>query len=85
MNIESDDLSILRDTTSKVLLAMLWLHVPLSAVIGLAVFRDNLHPLAWVGVAITTLGLAVLTWPKGATGPQPLSGALFDQRLYQAI
>jgi drug/metabolite transporter (DMT)-like permease len=51
--------------------------LPLSAVIGLGVFHDNLNPLAWVGVAITTLGLAVLTWPKGATGPQPLSGALF--------
>jgi drug/metabolite transporter (DMT)-like permease len=51
--------------------------LPLSAVIGLAVFGDNLHPLAWVGVGITTLGLAVLTWPKDATGPQPLSGALF--------
>lgn len=51
--------------------------LPLSAVIGLAVFGDNLHPLAWGGVAITTLGLAVLTWPKGASGPQPLSGALF--------
>jgi len=51
--------------------------LPLSAVIGLAVFHDNLAPLAWVGVAITTFGLAVLTWPKGATGPQPLSGALF--------
>lgn len=51
--------------------------LPLSAIIGLAAFRDNLHPLAWVGVAITTLGLAALTWPKGASGPQPLSGALF--------
>ncbi|HZZ89774.1 MAG TPA: EamA/RhaT family transporter, partial [Caulobacteraceae bacterium] len=51
--------------------------LPLSAVIGLAVFHDNLNPLAWIGVAITTFGLAVLTWPKGATGPQPLTGALF--------
>jgi drug/metabolite transporter (DMT)-like permease len=51
--------------------------LPLSAVVGLFVFHDNIHPWAWVGVAITTLGLAVLTWPKGATGPQPLSGALF--------
>ena len=51
--------------------------LPLSAVIGLAVFHDNLHPPAWVGVAITTAGLAALTWPKGASGPQPLSGALF--------
>ena len=30
--------------------------LPLSAVIGLVVFHDNLHPLAWVGVAITTRG-----------------------------
>jgi len=51
--------------------------LPLSAVIGLAVFHDNLRPLAWLGVAVTTFGLAVLTWPKGATGPQPVSGALF--------
>ena len=51
--------------------------LPLSAVIGLAVFHDNLHALAWLGVAFTTVGLAVLTWPKGATGPQPLTGALF--------
>jgi len=51
--------------------------LPLSAVIGLAVFHDNITGPAWVGVAITTLGLAVLTWPKGATGPQPLTGALF--------
>jgi drug/metabolite transporter (DMT)-like permease len=51
--------------------------LPLSALIGLAIFGDNLHPLAWVGVAITTCGLAVLSWPKGASGPQPLSGALF--------
>jgi len=51
--------------------------LPLSAVIGLLVFRDNITGPAWVGVAITTFGLAVLTWPKGATGPQPLTGALF--------
>jgi drug/metabolite transporter (DMT)-like permease len=51
--------------------------LPLAALIGLAVFGDNLHPLAWVGVAITTGGLAVLSWPKGASGPQPLTGALF--------
>ena len=51
--------------------------LPLSAVIGLAVFGDNLHPLAWAGVAITTLGLAARTWPKGASGPQPVTGALF--------
>jgi len=51
--------------------------LPLSAIMGLLVFHDRLSPWAWVGVAITTVGLAILTWPKGAIGPQPLSGALF--------
>jgi drug/metabolite transporter (DMT)-like permease len=52
--------------------------LPLSAVVGLIVFGDNLHALAWVGVAITTVGLAILTWPTDkATGPRPVSGALF--------
>jgi drug/metabolite transporter (DMT)-like permease len=51
--------------------------LPLSAVIGLAVFHDNLHAVAWIGVTAATAGLAVLTWPKGASGPQPVSGALF--------
>jgi drug/metabolite transporter (DMT)-like permease len=51
--------------------------LPLSAIIGLVVFHDNITPWAWVGVAITTVGLAILTWPKGAVGPQPLSGAVF--------
>ncbi len=52
--------------------------LPLSAVVGLIVFGDNLGPLAWLGVAITTVGLAILTWPNSkATGPKPVTGALF--------
>jgi drug/metabolite transporter (DMT)-like permease len=51
--------------------------LPLAAIIGLTVFHDHLSGLAWLGVAITTAGLAVLTWPKHATGPKPVSGALF--------
>ncbi|QUD89992.1 DMT family transporter [Phenylobacterium montanum] len=51
--------------------------LPLAALIGLAVYHDHLSPLAWGGVAVTTAGLLVLTWPKGATGEQPLSGAAF--------
>jgi methyl-accepting chemotaxis protein len=35
MTIEGDDLANLRDTTSKALLAVLWLHVPISLVIGM--------------------------------------------------
>jgi drug/metabolite transporter (DMT)-like permease len=51
--------------------------LPLAAIIGLVAFHDHLSGLAWLGVAITTAGLAVLTWPKGATGPRPVSGAFF--------
>ncbi len=51
--------------------------LPLAALIGLAVYHDRLSPMAWGGVAVTTAGLAVLTWPKGATGERPVSGAAF--------
>ncbi|HUO11866.1 MAG TPA: DMT family transporter [Caulobacteraceae bacterium] len=51
--------------------------LPLSAIMGLVAFNDRLSGPAWFGVALTTAGLAVLTWPKGATGPRPVSGALF--------
>ena len=51
--------------------------LPLAAIIGLIVFHDHLSGIAWVGVAVTTAGLAVLTWPRGATGPKPISGAVF--------
>jgi drug/metabolite transporter (DMT)-like permease len=51
--------------------------VPLAALIGLVAFHDHLRPLAWIGVAVTTGGLVLLTWPKEASGPQPVTGALF--------
>src|ERR1700742_3292532 len=34
MTIESDDLARLRETASKALLTMLWLHVPIAFLIG---------------------------------------------------
>mgnify|MGYP006920271979 CR=1 FL=1 len=36
MTVETNDLATVRDTTSKVLLAVLWIHVPLALIIGLA-------------------------------------------------
>ena len=35
MPTESDDLQALRETTSRMLLAVVWLHVPIAAGIGL--------------------------------------------------
>jgi drug/metabolite transporter (DMT)-like permease len=51
--------------------------LPLAAIVGLIAFHDHLSALAWLGVMITTLGLAVLTWPRGASGSKPVSGAVF--------
>ena len=51
--------------------------LPLAAILGLFVFHDRLSVMAWVGVAITTAALVVLTWPREASGPQPVSGGVF--------
>ena len=57
--------------------AMQQSSLPLAGVIGWLAFRDALSPTAWAGVGVCTVGLAVLTWPRDATGPKPLTGALF--------
>jgi drug/metabolite transporter (DMT)-like permease len=51
--------------------------LPLAAVIGLFVFHDPLSRIAWAGVALTTLGLAMLSWPGRPSGERPITGALF--------
>ncbi len=51
--------------------------LPLAAVLGLLLFHDQLHVVAWIGVAITSAALLVLTWPREAGGPQPISGGVF--------
>jgi drug/metabolite transporter (DMT)-like permease len=51
--------------------------LPLAAIVGLILFHDRLSGAAWAGVAVTTAGLAALTWPRGAAGPKPVSGAVF--------
>lgn len=52
--------------------------VPLAATVGLIVFGDNLLALGWAGVAVTTLGLAVLVWPKKVEGAHhPVLGVVY--------
>jgi drug/metabolite transporter (DMT)-like permease len=57
--------------------------LPLAALVGWIVYGDNLRPLGWAGVLMTSVGLGVLSWPpkaipaKGASSPQPVSGAAF--------
>ena len=51
--------------------------IPLAALTGLWIFHDQLKPAAWVGVGVTTVGLGALTWPREASGLQPVSGGAF--------
>lgn len=51
--------------------------LPLAAILGLLVFHDQLSAVAWGGVVVTSAGLAALSWPKNASGPRPVSGAVF--------
>ncbi|UAK26655.1 DMT family transporter [Sphingomonas nostoxanthinifaciens] len=52
--------------------------LPLAALIGAVVYDDRLSGIAWIGVAVTTVGLALLTWPsKLASTRHAVSGALF--------
>ena len=51
--------------------------LPLAALLGLLVYHDQLGGTAWLGVGITTVGLALLTWPSEQTArPRSMSGAL---------
>jgi drug/metabolite transporter (DMT)-like permease len=52
--------------------------LPLAAIVGLFVYNDRISGIAWGGVAVTTAGLLLLTWPTGqSTGERPISGAVF--------
>ncbi len=51
--------------------------LPLAAILGLVIFHDSMRPLGWWGVAVTTVGLVILTWPKQATKDALLSGGAF--------
>lgn len=63
--------------------ALKQISLPLSGLIGWVAFGDALSPLAWTGVALSTLGLVALSWlGRPAAGPisaegRPLSGLLF--------
>jgi drug/metabolite transporter (DMT)-like permease len=64
--------------------AMQQSSLPLAAIIGLVVFRDQLSHASWTGVAVTTAGLLALSWPRrggpamlNAGGPKPISGGAF--------
>ncbi len=53
--------------------------MPLTAMLGWLAFGDALSPTAWIGVGVTTLGLAALAIPDAvkADGGNRFSGAVF--------
>ncbi len=59
MHTESDDLVALRETTSRMLLAVMWLHVPIAAVIGMMRGTDWMAPTA---VLVAMALAATLSW-----------------------
>ncbi len=59
MSIESDDLVKLRETTSKTLIAVLWVHVPIAMIIGMVRGADWLLPVALMATMATA---ATVSW-----------------------
>ena len=50
--------------------------LPFAAIFGWAVLGDGLHPAAWAGIAATTVGLFVVSWPGKALVRGAGAGAL---------
>jgi len=70
MSIESDDLAALRETTSKALLGLLWLHVPIALAIGL--MRDN----GWLAPTALVAAMAIAATASWASSGNGLSTRL---------
>ncbi|MCP3440356.1 methyl-accepting chemotaxis protein [Bradyrhizobium sp. CCGUVB14] len=65
MVVENDGLESLRQTTSRILVAVLWLHVPISVTVGLALGKAWLIPAIFM--AIFAL-VATLSWRMSGNG-----------------
>jgi drug/metabolite transporter (DMT)-like permease len=49
--------------------------LPFAAILGLLVFGDPLAPHAWLGIALATAGLLVLSWPRQTEGANDWTAA----------
>ena len=65
MVVENDGLESLRQTTSKILVAVLWLHVPISLTVGLALGKAWLIPAVFMAVFALA---ATLSWRMSGNG-----------------
>ena len=65
MTFESDDLTTVRETASKILLAVLWLHVPIALIVGMVRGTDWLVPTVFmVAMALA----ATVSWRASGNG-----------------
>jgi methyl-accepting chemotaxis protein len=65
MTFKGGELAIVRETTSKILFAVLWLHVPIAVIIGMARGADWLMPAAFmVAMALA----ATVSWRASGNG-----------------
>ncbi|MBR0684597.1 chemotaxis protein [Bradyrhizobium manausense] len=74
MSIKGDDLATLRETTSKTLLVVLWLHVPIAVAVGVMRGAD------WLMPATVMIGMAL-----AATASWRASGSDLSTRLIFAV
>jgi len=52
--------------------------IPLAALLGLLIYGERLSAVGWTGVALASVALLVVTWPRaGASGEKPVSGAVY--------
>src|SRR5581483_10543983 len=65
MHFESDDLEALRETTSRTLLFLLWLHVPVVVIVGTMRGADWMAPTA---VLVAMALAATLSWRAAGNG-----------------
>jgi methyl-accepting chemotaxis protein len=65
MNTGSTDLDALRETASKALISLLWLHVPIAAAIGMARGADWLMPTI---LMVAFAAAATLSWRTAGNG-----------------
>ncbi|MHC2338326.1 methyl-accepting chemotaxis protein [Bradyrhizobium sp. USDA 4454] len=65
MTFEGDEMATLRETASKILLVVLWLHVPIAVVVGLSLHTDWLIP---AGFMVAMALAATVSWRISGNG-----------------
>lgn len=70
-------LMAMRHTGFAVATFMQQSSLPLAAILGFVVFGDHLSSVQWAGLAATTAGLVVLSWPRGEQEAGAITGSLY--------